>query len=215
MKKVGFTLAEVIVSLGIIGLLAAITAPLLGSLTPDQDKIKVIKAYNILSDITTEVLNDPSLYLKNSGWEGLNCTEQPTHPDYQDVIYIGNNKFSYILASKLELSSDATLSGTAVTFTTIDGIEWTSSPFLESTNLLGYDITIDVNNSGTNQTYDEESTKDKPKPDRFAFEIDLKGNIKGGDCLTKAYLANPNKLNDKKADYAKAKDLLDSLVDTN
>jgi prepilin-type N-terminal cleavage/methylation domain-containing protein len=214
MKKVGFTLSEVIISLGIIGILAAITAPMLGSLTPDQDKIKVLKAYKMLTDVTTEVLNDPSLYLKNSGCEGLNCIEQPTHPEYQNNEYTGNNKFSYILASKLELSSDATLSGTAVTFTTIDGIEWTSSPFLESTNLLGYDITIDVNNSGTNQTYDEESTKDKPKPDRFAFEVDLRGNVKGADCLTKAYLANPNKLNDKKADYAQAKAFLEKLLET-
>ena len=50
MKKFGFTLAEVIVTLGIIGLLAAITAPLLGSLTPDQNKIKVLKAYKILGN---------------------------------------------------------------------------------------------------------------------------------------------------------------------
>ena len=208
MKKFGFTLAEVIVTLGIIGLLAAITAPLLGSLTPDQNKIKVLKAYKILSDVTIEILNDPSLYLKNSEGERLNYTEQPTHLDYLDSKYKGDNKFSYILASKLELNAEPSASGNDVTFTTIDGINWVTSPVTES----GVNITIDLDEpeSGEDKTYDEFTEGSKPKPDRFSFEVDLRGNVRGGDSLTKAYLANPNKLNDKKADYAKAEELKDA-----
>ena len=68
-------------------------------------------------------------------------------------------------------------------------------------------LTIDVEESGSNKKFDEFTEGNKPKPDRFAFEVDLKGHVKGSDSLTKAYLANPNKLNNKKADYAKAKEL--------
>ena len=46
-----------------------------------------------------------------------------------------------------------------------------------------------------------------PKPRAFKFQVDTYGNVTGADPLTKAYLENPNKLNDKKADYARAKEL--------
>lgn len=202
MKNLGFTLAEIIATLGIIGILAAITAPMLGSLTPDQDKIKVLKTYKVLNDITTEVLNDPSLYDRtNNNCEGLSCTEQPTHPDFIDnPNFIGKDKFSYILASKLDLSTNAAAAGNSIVFTTVDGIEWTSASNEIGENLQGYNITIDLDNAGSNRTFDENSNN----PDRFSFEVDLRGNIRGRDSLTRAYLANPNKLNDKKADYAQA-----------
>ena len=41
----------------------------------------------------------------------------------------------------------------------------------------------------------------------FSFNIDINGAVTGRDALTKAYLENPSKLNDKKADYARAKAL--------
>ena len=41
----------------------------------------------------------------------------------------------------------------------------------------------------------------------FIFKIDVYGNVKAGDALTEAYLKNPKKMNDKKADFAKAKSL--------
>ena len=53
MKK-GFTLAELLITMGIIGVIAAILAPAIGNLMPDSNKGKVLKVYNALTkeDIT-------------------------------------------------------------------------------------------------------------------------------------------------------------------
>ena len=64
MKK-GFTLAELLVTLGTIGVLAAITAPMITGLMPDKNKMMVIKAYKTLSDINQELLDDPSIYFSD------------------------------------------------------------------------------------------------------------------------------------------------------
>ena len=43
MKKFGFTLMEIIVTIGIIGVVAAITAPTINNIMPDKNKIKVMQ----------------------------------------------------------------------------------------------------------------------------------------------------------------------------
>ncbi len=55
MKKFGFTLMEVIIALGIVGVVAAISTPLLNNLIPDKDKIAVLKTYKIIGDINNEI----------------------------------------------------------------------------------------------------------------------------------------------------------------
>jgi len=47
MKKLGFTLSEIIVTLCIIGVVAAITAPLIENLVPDKNKMMVLKYYKM------------------------------------------------------------------------------------------------------------------------------------------------------------------------
>ena len=54
MKKNGFTLAELLIAIGIIGIVAAVTAPQLNKLLPDENKSKVLKAYKALNDINEE-----------------------------------------------------------------------------------------------------------------------------------------------------------------
>ena len=73
MKKHGFTLAEVLISLGIVAVVAALTAPSLINLMPDKSKLKVIKAHKILSDVTSEMLNNPALYRDANceSWPGI------------------------------------------------------------------------------------------------------------------------------------------------
>ena len=51
MKKNGFTLAEVLVTLGIIGILSAIMVPAVGNARPDKTKLLYLKTYDSLSEI--------------------------------------------------------------------------------------------------------------------------------------------------------------------
>lgn len=195
MKKFGFTLSEILLALAIIGVVSAITAPMVSGLFPDKDKVKVLKTYKLITDITNEMLEDRSLYFPSS-CIGLACTEAPSNPDYSTIS--GNAKYAQLLAAHLELMTDAVVkTGNIVDFTTQDGVYWLVTP---DTN--GYSVLVDIDPSeaGSNKTYTTSDT-----PDRFQFAVDNNGRVTGVDELTKAYLANPYKINDKKKDYATAK----------
>ena len=202
MKKIGFTLAEVLVALTIIGVLAAITAPMLDSLIPDKNKVKVLKAYTTISKINQDLLNDPSLYMPDNNdppCEGLACTDAPSDPRYQNIS--GTRKYGSLVRQKLNISATRVWPNEEI-FTTADGIQWTIR--YEGAN--DHHITIDLDtDSNNNCTYD--TCANGTKPDRFEFTVLDNGAVRGRDSLTKAYLMNPNKLNDKKTDLAKAKTL--------
>ena len=62
MKKHGFTLAEVLITLSIIAISAAILAPLYLQAKPDRYKFKVISYYNRINDATDRLLSNPAIY---------------------------------------------------------------------------------------------------------------------------------------------------------
>ena len=200
--KRGFTLTEVLVTLGVIGVIAAIMAPMVSNLIPDKNKGMVIKYYKIITDTNTDLLGNISLYYSdNSSWTGLDCTQQPMIAPYNgDANYAGATKYAYMLASKLQLSvePEKAETGSNVTFTTIDGVEWIVEPY----NTTGYSIMIDLNGEDTPNCYFVEDACEKP--DRYYFTVAVNGAVTGRDQLTQAYLANPMRLNDRKKDVKKA-----------
>lgn len=205
MKKFGFTLSEILVTIAVIGVISSIVVPMVGDILPDQDKMKVLKCYKTIVDINKEILSDPSLYWTpaNSNCTGLYCYQQPINPDYDDSKFSGFNKYLLLFASKLDSDFSGNISGSqsVASFRTPDGIDWK----LELSGLYTYTITVDLDDSAnsTNAVYDA-TTK---KPDRFSFYISPDGKVSAGDSLTKAYLSNPYKMNDKKKDYEAAKNL--------
>ena len=62
MKKNGYTLAEVLVTLGVIGLVAAITGPLITKFTPDAEKVAYLKTYDMLSKTINEIARNQTFY---------------------------------------------------------------------------------------------------------------------------------------------------------
>jgi hypothetical protein len=68
-----------------------------------------------------------------------------------------------------------------------------------------FKITISIGAS-SGCTYNSDSC---PKPTAFVFKVDSLGHVYGYDKLTKAYLKNPTKMNDKKHDYEVADTLSD------
>ena len=221
MKKKGFTLAELILTMGIIGVIAAIIAPSLGNIMPDQNKAKVLKAYNVLTNTTNELINNPSIYAEdydsqnNTMYEGLaSYRSAPDQTDYPDSKFSGITKFPRLLTEVLSLSEDAKAVTNGYSFTTTDGICWNVTANQATYETIGttkytritYNVTIDTDseNAGSNCYYGQSGCK---KPDLFKFTVDTFGHVEGSDPLTKAYLLNPTKMNDKKADYAEAEKL--------
>lgn len=231
MKKRGFTLSEIIITLGIIGVVAAITTPMLTGLMPDKNKVQVLKVHKTISDITKDLLKNPYFYhdyieevpstfdIKRIGlgaafdfygdvYAGLKGDLDLTK--YKEK-YHGLQKYCYLLSEQMELEEEVTENNQKYFFKTIDGVSWACEYDLKSEIVDDYRyitptyfITVDLNGEeqGLGISY-----PDSKKPDQFKFLVDTYGNVTGNDPLTKAYLENPEKLNDKKKDYARAEEI--------
>ena len=232
MKKFGFTLAEVLLTMGIVGIVAAVSIPFLNQAMPDRNKAKVLKTYNTITKINQKLLNDPRLYPGSDECDvrqnGFDCTASPVAwRDLVDERYHNNSlngviysstplgarkKYINLLAMNLEIPevpismSMFAYGAESANFITKDGLLWW---IIYDNSLESYRITIDTNaisadnNPGPNHWFDN----DHQNPDEFRFLVDKFGRVKGEDALTRAYLENPNKLNDKAHDFARAKQL--------
>lgn len=218
MKKNGFTLSELLITLTIIGIAAAISAPALTRLMPQKDKMQVIKYYHMVDNATDELLNTEGVYvLERNGdgvitCEGFACTKQPSVFPYNNNAdadkYSGNLKLPNLLADKLSLAQQEV--GPGKDFwrgSASDGSVWLFEDLDEmQPNLSGtIHLTIDINGigKGEDNNFKLSNMDDKGsinKPDRFMFEIDKFGDIKGFDPLTKVYLSNPINMHRKKED---------------
>ena len=71
MRKNGFTIAELCVTLSIIGIISAIMAPTMTSLAPDSYRTRVLDTYNRIYEANKELLLNPDYYLEvdNEGTE--------------------------------------------------------------------------------------------------------------------------------------------------
>ena len=218
MKKGGFTLAEILITLGLIAVLAAITMPLLGNITPDKKQVMVIKYQKVLADLAGEIASDPALSWRPIGVQpyciGLGCYEAaPVEADYNSPDFTGMYKFRDILWRKLDGSRESdekhfnTSDGVRIEFETKNptitlNVEGISSGSSYPHQLLDGIVTIDVDGEyeGENCVYSSSCKK----PDQFKFWINTYGKVSACDPLTAAYLKNSSKLNDKKKDLATA-----------
>lgn len=194
MKKLGFTIAELVVTLSIIGILAVLVAPAMVNLVPDKNKAQVLKYNTLIGNAVEDIFSDETLYhpfsqanvvddnteyfLTIDGVNecgGLECVSN----DVSDILQtkIGNNSFSNL---------------------TIAG---------NSTD--GYVLTLDTNPSKSGNTFNEWFPKEDKgsfqNVDTFIFNLDKYGKVTAGDALTDAYLKNPLNLNDRKNDLESAK----------
>ena len=202
MNKKGFTLAEVLITLGIIGVVAAMVSPTLGKISPNNEKMKVIKAYKTLNDITQEFLQDPSLFFNPE--KGLADMTAPLNPKYNtDNTYNGNHKMCRLLAEYMNpVSKNFQSSGSVkAQWITPDFISWKCAFGSSDGYPIAY-VTIDlIEDGGKDCPYSSSCTK----PDQFKFKIGKFGKIEGADELTKVYIETKDRLNDKQKDYKEAK----------
>lgn len=202
MKKFGFTLSEILITLGIVGVVSALIAPSLVNIMPDKNKAMFLKNYKELAIINQKLLEDNTIYyanytLNDNGKKsptclGLECQTAPLRNPYSG--YSGNTKYPYLLANHLGIDTP-----NSTTFTTTDQTIWSVSG--ASGN---YVITLTVDGIGNICTYSSSCLK----PRQFILNVDRYGHITPGDALAEAYLLTKTKLNNKKDDLEKAATLL-------
>jgi len=215
MKKNGFTLAEVLIALGIVGVCAALITPAVVNIMPDRNKVRVLQYYSYITNSTLDLLNDPDIYYQELKYvkEKLPENDEEGNPQYvylpevnSDGSYKKNCNGGLDCTQKSQgrfckdkegstkypyclydkLGMTYSESG-ASTFK--DGSKWTIKP--GST----YEISIEIPASRGCGEFGVNGCKNANK---FRFSVDNWGNVKPLDRLSKVYLKNPTRTNAQK-----------------
>ena len=174
--KYGFTLAETLLTILIIGIIAATTLPTLQKATGNKFEAMRTKCLYQIEQTVAQMLDDDTLYPQsNNGFsKGFAVTKEVK---LNGVKYSGNTKFCEIFASRFTKAPHSTVncSVNAKTFTSADGVDW----YLPVSNFTGTReiIKFDVNGSANEpncKTYHETNC---PKPDIFEYYITPLGKI--------------------------------------
>ncbi len=170
-NKAGFTLAEMLVTVLSIGIVAALTIPVINNNRPNQEQVMLKKAYMLLGRALVELIQDESLY-----------------PDFDDTGFSDNStQLCQNVASRMNTITESC--GTNKSFVTTDGIRWT----IPDANFgnggdENHRITVDVSgdNNGQNCTENENNCT---APDRFTILMSKEGKLSvPQDSIAKVYL---------------------------
>ena len=88
MKK-GFTLAELLIALAVIGILISILLPVISNVMPDQNALMAKRAYHAVQSVTSSLINDEACYpnkvyaMGEDAREGLCAVVSVKLPDAQ------------------------------------------------------------------------------------------------------------------------------------
>ena len=221
MKKLGFTLSELLVAIGVVAVGAALVAPKISNIVPDKNKIKVINCYNKINEINQKLLNAPDLYtskyeydedskdfrkLKYFGFAdttvSLRYKNDPKNFEYKDK-YKYPNLFSLMLIDELYPNGGMDFGSNSKIEIGKQIFDTNNTPFTATIYLILY---IDGKDKSKNCSYDGNKCK---KPDIFKFKVDESGNVTAGDAMTDAYLTTIGKSNSQKDDKELAKKYLE------
>lgn len=208
-NKKGFTLAETLLTLGIIGIVAALVLPMANSLRPDQTKIMYLKAFDSTSQAMRVLAANTRLFpIFNNA--GTNCenypflnTDIPNDPKYNNTnpqLYRGQLKLCSLFAESLGVEAqnancnampynEASLSleefdeffNMTQTFTTPNGMQWLYSPveFHTNGNRFRDDVYVDIN--GNDSPNCIYNIDSCLQPDRFKFFVYANGVVEPAD----------------------------------
>lgn len=203
-NKKGFTLAEILVVMAIIGVLSVILIPTLFRSKPNQEMIMLKKTYYLIGRAVVELINDDDFY-PDPGDNTKDGFANTVLVNYHGKEYGGddatkaNAKFCNLFATRMNLASDVNCTENRSlddgSFTTTDGVIW----LIPMTNFnrgkaAGTDvnittkISVDVN--GTKGPNCKPTASNCSAPDRFDIKIDRYGKITVDDDKTREYLSS-------------------------
>lgn len=197
--KNGFTLSEMVVTVGVVGVLALLLIPVLKDAMPNQEQAMFKKAYYVTERSVSELINDEDLYPEAVEGEP-NFFGNTVEVTYKDITTSGASKFCELFTSKLNRTSDIKCSATTGhlpskftdneapegTITTTDGIVWVLPIDSFADNTDAREIYVDVNGrKQPNCFYDKTTCK---KPDRFTIKVYQDGRVLADGTMEVEYL---------------------------
>lgn len=215
-RKFGYTLAEVLVALGIVGVLSAIMLPMINKIKPDPIKSMYIATYDAIVQATHELAANTVLYpIVDNDW---NYKKAPLFNISKVKIagreYGGDNsKFCQLLGAAFNTIDTPVCSASAVTYsdsTFKDNISFTGTngvQFMVSTtrsnNSSDYrsEVYFDVNGNNGKNCIHSSSCKN---PDRFKLIISADGFVMPGESIGDAYIRTRTDWTKRKIDTTTA-----------
>ena len=205
MKKLkGFTLTELMVAMGVIGILVAVVTPAIMKTRPNKNKMMIKKSFYTAEQIVSTLINDERLYpdMKEICDRGVVEGEDPTKVycafgfDYDNSVryegetYAGNTKFADLFASRLNVKTE---DDTNHIYYTTDGIKWDLSDtvgawtkgqnragkFDDQTNAAGVgEILVDVNGEEAPNCRESNENCSADDFDQYVIEILATGKMR-------------------------------------
>lgn len=193
-KRLAFSLGETLITLGVIGLVATITTPILMATIPSRSETLHKKADYILEHTVSDVVNSEEYYpvktdtiadpdvpeatlsIKRYGLRNTDAIIE------DNVVYQGPTKFCELMASKFNLYPGTEVNCTAAaasansplySFKSSDGIEW-KMPISDFSTQRDENIIFKTSDEkGPNCFYGPNC----PKPDKFLYHITPEGKL--------------------------------------
>ena len=205
MKKLkGFTLTELMVAMGVIGILVAVVTPAIMKTRPNKNKMMIKKSFYTAEQIVSTLINDERLYpdMKEICDRGVVEGEDPTKVycafgfDYDNSVkyegetYAGNTKFTDLFVSRLNVKTE---DATNHIYYTTDGIKWDLSQtigkwtkgkdragkFDDQTNAAGIgEILVDVNGEEAPNCRESAENCSADDFDQYVIEILATGKMR-------------------------------------
>lgn len=149
MKK-AFTMSEILVAIGVVGILYLVLTPVVKNIKPTNEKTMVKKAYNTISRTVSEMINDDSIYPDYVAGFTDTTTAKPPN---------SYNKFCYYFIKNINTVSNDYSTCTAKTS---DGITWrirVESPKPDFIDNYQATITVTLTSGKSFDTYVETDGK--------------------------------------------------------
>lgn len=188
MKKLGYTLAEVLITMTVIGIVAALTIPMVNKFKPDVNKTKFLKTFDSLQQVIHTAASSHKLFALTDS-NGFVYKEDPLL-NMDEVIYEGqtcnsSEKLCSIVAYSMGVTGYVCgeMNLEAPDFVTPDGTQF----FFQLETVPYYKTTIifDINGaSAPNCTYSNTCRE----PDRYRVLVGANGHTIPSDPMGQLYL---------------------------
>lgn len=208
MKKFGYTLAEILIAITIIGIMTAVMLPLVNNTKPDKTKVMYLKTYDSLVEILNNVTYNSQIFAVStqSGGQTYDISKCPLFDtavrtidgnNDEEILATqdGNNKLCSVVAASfgVEPNEQCSFNGNfdgmgENSFTNNYGIQFKFmvSTIDVATGAYTTEIYVDVDgDNGNNCIYDGDTCQ---RPDRFIFLVSPTGHLIPADQMGQAYL---------------------------
>lgn len=223
--KSGFTLSEVLITLGIVGVIAALMGIAIFTVKPDPSIVMLKKASDVFSKTVADLVADEMYYPSTPKVKTIDNTVDvapglsSSFGSGGSLVPVNTDKFCYLFSKKVGTTGvvDCSYTGTPRlgSFTTKDGITWKMSlptAFPRSMKLNAYQkVYVDVNGDDAPNcieagAYTGTTCAAGVLPDQYVFMVRYDGKVLSSK-MAQVILSNPTKnTKDIMSLYASAED---------